>query len=143
MVISLTEQRTVVVPALFLFAIGTAIMTPILISATKRYTTKESQTSGFNLLYLLMNVGAFLGNYLLDWMRDSTWGNRTIFMMGSGMSVLCFLAILIFWRKGISQVDAPNPGRPGGEGRAMGGAVDHRPAGSCANPPSGASCCFW
>lgn len=105
-VISLTEQRMVVVPGLFLFAIGTAIMTPILISATKRYTTKESQTAGFNLLYLLMNVGAFLGNFLLDSMRDSAWGNRTVFMMGSAMSVLCFLAILLFWRKGIAQVDA-------------------------------------
>ena len=104
--ISLTEEHVVVVPALFLFAIGTAIMTPILISATKRYTTKQSQTSGFNFLYLMMNVGAFLGNFLLDSMRDSQWGNRTVFMMGSVMSVLCFLSILLFWRKGIAQVDA-------------------------------------
>jgi len=103
--ISFTEARLVVIPALFVIAVGTAIMTPILISATKRYTTKQTQTAGFNMLYLLMNVGAFLGNYSLDWFRGMQWGNRTIFMVGSLMSILCWLAILLLWARGIEDVD--------------------------------------
>ncbi len=104
--ISATEIKTVVIPALFVVAIGTAIMTPILISATKRYTRKENQTAGFNLLYFLMNIGAFIGNATLDPLRGLEWGNRTIFMMGSAMSILCWLSIFLLWHRGIDAVDA-------------------------------------
>ena len=101
-----TEREVVVVPALVVLSIGAAIMTPILIAATRRYTTGETQSSGFNLLYLLMNIGAFAGNILLDPLRASAYGNRSIFIMGSGVTVICWLGIVIFWRKGIAQADA-------------------------------------
>jgi len=104
--ISLSLDRIIIIPALFAFSIGTAIMTPILISATKRYTTKKSQAAGFNLLYFLMNIGAFLGNATLDPLRDLQWGNRSVFMAGSAISILCFLAILFLWRKPLDVVDA-------------------------------------
>ncbi|MFQ5807189.1 MAG: MFS transporter [Phycisphaerae bacterium] len=103
--ISFTESRAIVIPSLFVIAVGTAIMTPILISATKRYTTAKSQTAGFNMLYFLMNSGAFLGNIILDPLRASEWGNRGAFMIGSLMSILCWLAILLFWSRGIDDVD--------------------------------------
>jgi len=101
-----TDLKLVIIPALFVLSVGAALMTPILISATKRYTTKETQTSGFNLLYFLMNIGAFFGNFFLDALRGSHWGNRSVFMLGSGLSIVCWLCILIFWRKGIARVDA-------------------------------------
>ncbi len=97
--ISLTTAKVVVLPALVIISIGTAIMTPILISATKRYTTKSTQTAGFNLLYFLMNIGAFVGNATLDPLRHLPWGNRTIFMFGSAMSILCWIAILLLWHR--------------------------------------------
>lgn len=104
--ISFTIAKSVVIPALFVIAIGTAIMTPILISATKRYTTPKSQTAGFNMLYFLMNIGAFLGNITLDPLRALPWGNRTVFMAGSAMSILCWLSILLLWRRPLAKVDA-------------------------------------
>ncbi|MCG8404373.1 MAG: MFS transporter [Phycisphaerales bacterium] len=104
--ISFTTAKPIVVPALFLIAIGTAIMTPILISATKRYTSKESQTAGFSMLYLLMNIGAFVGNATLDPLRGLPWGNRSIFMMGSAMSIGCWLAVMFAWRRRIDQADS-------------------------------------
>lgn len=103
--ISLTTAHAIVIPALFVFQIGTAIMTPILISATKRYTTPKSQAAGFNLLYFLMNIGAFLGNITLDPLRNLQWGNRSVFMVGSAISIACFLAILFLWRKPLAAVD--------------------------------------
>jgi len=103
--ISFTESRMLVIPALFVIAVGTAIMTPILISATKRYTTKKTQTGGFNMLYFLMNIGALVGNYTLDPLRETQWGNRSVFMVGSLMSILCWVAILLLWKRGIDDVD--------------------------------------
>lgn len=117
--ISATTNKSVVIPALFVIAIGTAIMTPILIAATKRFTTKKSQTAGFNLLYLFMNVGAFLGNYFFDPLRESQWGNRAIFMMGSAMSILCWISILFFMRKRISHADQAKQSQDGGDGSAQ------------------------
>jgi MFS family permease len=105
LVISATTERAIVIPALFVIAVGTAIMTPILIAATKRYTTESSQTAGFNLLYFLMNIGAFLGNVAIDPLRKLEWGNRSVFMLGSAVSILCWISILIFWRKGLARVD--------------------------------------
>ncbi len=107
--ISATTVKAIVIPALFLVAVGTAIMTPILISATKRYTNPKTQTAGFNLLYFLMNVGAFLGNMAVDPLRELEWGYRSIFMMGSAISILCWVSILLFWRKGIDKVDKTQP----------------------------------
>ena len=104
--VSLTTDKIVVLPALFVIAIGTAIMTPILISATKRHTTPKSQTAGFNVLYFLMNIGAFLGNVTLDPLRSLQLGNRSVFMVGSAMSILCWLSILLLWRRPLAQVDA-------------------------------------
>ncbi len=104
--ISFTVAKPIVIPALFVIAVGTAIMTPILIAATKRHTTPKSQTAGFNMLYFLMNVGAFLGNLTLDPLRDLPWGNRSVFMVGSAMSILCWLSILLLWRKPLDRVDA-------------------------------------
>jgi len=94
-----TTLKSVVVPSLFVIQAGTAIMTPILISATKRYTTKKTQSAGFSMLYFLMNIGAFLGNFVLDPLRALPWSNRTVFMMGSVLSITCWLAILLLWRK--------------------------------------------
>ncbi len=104
-VISFTTNRAVAIPALFVIQIGTAIMTPILISATKRYTTAKTQTPGFNMLYFLMNVGAFLGNFLLDPLRGLPGGNRSVFMLGSAMSILCWLTIMLLWSRAIDDSD--------------------------------------
>ncbi len=112
--ISATTAKTVVLPSLFVIAIGTAIMTPILIAATKRYTTPKSQTAGFNMLYFLMNIGAFVGNVTLDPLRALPWGNRSVFMVGSAMSILCWLAILLLWRRPLAKVDAQAKGDKNG-----------------------------
>ncbi len=110
--ISATTAESIVIPALFVVMVGTAIMTPILIAATKRYTTAKSQTAGFNMLYFLMNIGAFLGNWTLDPARALPWGNRSVFMVGSTMSILCWVAILVLWRKPLARVDAQATGAP-------------------------------
>lgn len=104
-ILSFTIYKPIVIPSLFVIAIGTAIMTPILIAATKRYTTPSTQTAGFNLLYFLMNIGAFLGNFVFDWVRVLPPGNRSIFMMGTAMSILCWLSIIFFMRKRIAAAD--------------------------------------
>lgn len=106
LVISFTTSKWAVLPALFAIMVGTAIMTPILIAATKRYTTSRNQTAGFNLLYFMMNIGALIGLLLFDSLVKTQWSYRSIFMLGSTMSLLCWLTLLLFMRRRIGQRDA-------------------------------------
>jgi len=103
--ISFFTAEAVVVPALFLIMIGTSIMTPVLVAATKRYTTRETRTAGFNFLYLLWNVGVILAGPALDLIRSTSLGNRGIFMMGSVLSILCWICIVALMRKRIRRMD--------------------------------------
>ena len=45
---------------IILMSLGTAFMTPVTMTALRRYTSKETRGTGFNIYYLLMNVGSFL-----------------------------------------------------------------------------------
>ena len=102
-VISVFTIKAVVIPALFMIMVGTAIMTPILVAATKRYTTRETRTAGFNFLYLLWNVGVILAGPALDFVRSTDLGNRGVFMLGSVMSILCWLVIIFLMKDRIKK----------------------------------------
>lgn len=105
LMISAFTAQAVVIPALFLIMVGTAIMTPVLVAATKRYTTKQTRTAGFNLLYFLWNVGVIIAGPALDIARGTEYGNRGVFMMGSVLSILCWVTIMVLMRKRISLAD--------------------------------------
>ncbi len=105
LVISAFTAREVVIPALFVIMVGTAIMTPVLVAATKRYTTRETRTAGFNFLYLLWNVGVILAGPALDFIRSTPLGNRGVFMMGSVLSILCWISIMVLMRDRIRAGD--------------------------------------
>lgn len=51
--------------SILLMALGSAFVTPVIQAAIRRFSTKETRGTGFNLYYLLMNVSALLANYIL------------------------------------------------------------------------------
>jgi len=114
-VISVFTIKVVVIPALFMIMVGTAIMTPILVAATKRYTTRETRTAGFNFLYLLWNVGVILAGPALDFVRSTDLGNRGVFMLGSVMSILCWLVIIFLMRDRIKKTAADHRDEKAGD----------------------------
>jgi proton-dependent oligopeptide transporter, POT family len=114
-VISIFTIKAVVIPALFLIMVGTAIMTPVLVAATKRYTTKQTRTAGFNFMYFLWNIGVILAGPALDFARSSSLGNRGIFMLGSVMSILCWLVIMFLMRDRIRKTADDHEAEKSGE----------------------------
>ncbi len=50
---------------LILLAVGTAFMAPVTMAAMRRFTTKANRATGFNVYYLLMNVGAIIAHALV------------------------------------------------------------------------------
>ncbi len=86
--------RYAVMALLLATSLGTAFMGPIHNTAMRRFTTKENRSTGFNVYYLIMNVGAIFGGLATDGFR--TWlgeldGNLAIMTFGFAMYCISFV----------------------------------------------------
>ncbi len=51
--------------AIIIMALGTAFMGPVIQAGLRRFTSKENRATGFNVYYLLMNIGAIIAAALV------------------------------------------------------------------------------
>jgi MFS family permease len=75
-----TVARTVMVvttnPALALvcgvlpLAVGEALGTPVLLAATRRYSTTAQRSISFSIIYMVMNIGYFAAGWIFDYVRQ-------------------------------------------------------------------------
>ncbi len=83
--------RYTVIGMILVMAMGTAFMTPVITTALRRFTTKENRSTGFNVYYLIMNIGAILSGVLVtDGLRNwfgEVGGNMAILDFGFAMSL--------------------------------------------------------
>jgi MFS family permease len=87
--------QIVIMGCLLATSLGTAFMTPIHNTAMRRFTTKENRSTGFNVYYLIMNVGAILAGFAVTdgfrgWLGEIN-GNLAIMLFGFGMYVLALI----------------------------------------------------
>ena len=52
-------------------AIGEALGTPVLLAATRRYSTTAQRSMSFSLIYMVMNIGYLAAGYIFDFVRRS------------------------------------------------------------------------
>ncbi len=62
----------------FPIALGIGILGPVLSIGVKRWTTRETSTLGFGLLYTLFNVGWALGGWIFDRVRVPLGGHAIV-----------------------------------------------------------------
>ncbi|MBF0316130.1 MAG: MFS transporter [Oligoflexia bacterium] len=78
---------------ILLMSLGTAFMSPVTSTAIRRFTSLKTRATGFNIYYLIMNVGAiFSGFAVTDGLRHSLGevnGNLAIMIFGFVMSACC------------------------------------------------------
>ena len=102
---------------LFPLVIGEALGTPVLIAATRRYSTTLQRSISFSIIYMVMNVGYLIAGSVFDYVRHSLgeYGYlnlfglhittyRTLFLMSLGFEVLLFPTIY-FLRRGAEATD--------------------------------------
>jgi hypothetical protein len=94
-------------PLFLLLAPGSAMVQTIFQAAVRRYTSNRARSAGFSMWYLVMNIGAALGGFAIDFVRltlklDNTW----IVNIGVFTGVLCTILTLLFIRNEL-QVLAP------------------------------------
>ena len=102
---------------LFPLVIGEALGTPVLIAATRRYSTTRQRSISFSIIYMVMNVGYLIAARIFDYVRQtlgehgqlSVFGldittYRTLFLVSLGFEVLLFPTIY-FLRRGAEATD--------------------------------------
>ncbi len=85
--------------SIIVMALGSTFMAPVIMTSMRRFTNKETRATGFNIYYLLMNVGAIIASaVVLDGLRriyGNVDGNIAILFFGFGMSILAFIAAFL------------------------------------------------
>lgn len=90
-------------------AIGEALGTPVLLAATRCYSTTAQRSMSFSLIYMVMNVGYLAAGYIFDFVRRSSghftlFGfqpttHQQLFMVSLAIEIVIFPAIY-FLRRG-------------------------------------------
>jgi MFS family permease len=89
-----TTLKYLIMALLLGSSLGTAFMTPIHNTAMRRFTTKENRSTGFNVYYLIMNVGAIFAGFAVTdgfrhWLGEIN-GNLAIMDFGFVMYAISF-----------------------------------------------------
>ena len=102
---------------LFPLAIGEALGNPVLIAATRKFSTTRQRSIAFSLIYAVMNLGFFAAARIFDFVRQhlgeqghfhflganlSTY--RTLFLISLGLEI-SLLPLIYFVRKGAEASD--------------------------------------
>lgn len=77
-------------------AVGGAIFKPIIVATVSKTSPKGSDTLGFGIFYMIVNIGGFIGPWAASKMRDINW--EYVFMMCSAVIVLNLL-LLFFYKE--------------------------------------------
>jgi hypothetical protein len=90
-------------------AIGEALGTPVLLAATRRYSTTAQRSMSFSIVYMVMNIGYLAAGYIFDFVRRSQASfsflgfepttHQQLFMVSLAIEIIVFPAIY-FLRRG-------------------------------------------
>jgi MFS family permease len=105
-------------------AVGEALGTPVLLAATRRYSTVAQRSISFSLIYAVMNVGYVAAGYIFDYVRQvnlhvSLFGfepsaHQQLFIVSLMFEIVLF-PVIYFLRRG---AEANNGGPVIGESRS-------------------------
>lgn len=82
--------------AFLVVAVGGAIFKPIIVGTVSKTTNKSTETLGFGIFYMIVNIGGFIGPWAASKMRDMNW--TYVFIMCS-MVIIVNLILLAFYKE--------------------------------------------
>src|SRR5213594_3651266 len=90
-------------------AVGEALGTPVLLAATRRYSTVAQRSMAFSIIYMIMNIGYIAAGWIFDYVRQlnlrvNSFGfepttHQQLFLVSLAFEILLFPAIY-FLRRG-------------------------------------------
>ena len=96
-------------------AVGEALGTPVLLAATRRYSTTAQRSISFSIIYMIMNIGYFAAGWIFDYVRQlhlhvSLFGfepssYQQLFMVSLAFEIVLF-PVIYFIRRGAEATNA-------------------------------------
>ncbi|MGZ5553964.1 MAG: MFS transporter [Chthoniobacterales bacterium] len=93
-------------------AVGEALGTPVLLAATRKYSTTKQRSISFSIIYVVMNIGYSVAGYIFDYVRQlnlriSFLGfepttHQQLFLVSLTFEILLFPTIY-FLRRGVGE----------------------------------------
>jgi MFS family permease len=68
--ITTTNPSLALVCGVLPLAVGEALGTPVLLAATRRYSTTAQRSISFSIIYMVMNIGYIAAGWIFDYVRD-------------------------------------------------------------------------
>lgn len=118
--ITVTEPWLVLLAGLVPVAVGEALCTPVLVAATRKFSTPEQRSVAFSVFYALLNLGFMAGYFIFDGIKQGGGGGSTIFLMGeersiqrvllavsAGIEIFMLPTLLLLRERGLGAENAP------------------------------------
>jgi predicted MFS family arabinose efflux permease len=118
--ISVSQPWLALVAGLVPVAVGEALCTPVLVAATRKFSTSEQRSVAFSVFYALLNLGFMAGYFIFDGIKQGSGGGSTILIYDEAYSIqrvllavsagieIFMLPTLFFLReRGLGADDAP------------------------------------
>src|SRR6266508_3919845 len=107
-------------------AVGEALGTPVLLAATRRYSTTAQRSISFSIIYMVMNIGYIAAGWIFDYVRDlnlrisiggfEPTSYQQLFMVSLAFEIVLF-PVIYFIRRG--RPPSPRLRRAGGTAPAF------------------------
>lgn len=82
--------------AFLVVAVGGAIFKPVIVATVSKTSAKGSDTLGFGIFYMIVNIGGFIGPWVASKVRDIDW--QYVFIMCT-MVIFVNLVLVFFYRE--------------------------------------------
>src|SRR5204863_5840300 len=103
-----TNPAVALVCGVLPLAVGEALGTPVLLAATRRYSTTAQRSISFSIIYMIMNVGYLAAGYIFDYIRQLDFHiniggfepttHQQLFIVSLAFEILLFPAIYFLRR---------------------------------------------
>jgi MFS family permease len=90
-------------------AVGEALGTPVLLAATRRYSTTEQRSMSFSIIYVIMNIGYVAAGWIFDYVRQLNFRfsllgfepttHQQLFLVSLAFEILLFPTIYFLRRR--------------------------------------------
>src|SRR5438552_6627996 len=90
-------------------AVGEALGTPVLLAATRRYSTTAQRSMSFSMIYVIMNIGYVAAGYIFDYVRQldlrvnffgfAPTTHQQLFLVSLAFEILLFPVIYFLRRR--------------------------------------------
>ena len=98
-------------------AVGEALGTPVLLAATRRYSTVAQRSISFSIIYMIMNIGYIAAGWIFDYVRQLNWhvslfgfqpsSYQQLFVVSLVFEIVLF-PVIYFLRRGAEAKNSAN-----------------------------------